>query len=544
MFFHWIKNKKIILVFLGVITSTCFVTGQLVIDVSEESGYIGIHQGETFEDTSDIEFRESVNPYSALLLERGLHFYNKQLNVMDNDIIKNNLRSSPILGTHGYNTVVQYTGHFIADGGQSKSSLVLMDSARFVCTGETSFDLINDAFYGRPLWIHGDGTGILELKEDFIADLSAYGTVQEGIHSLRISDATLITHHTQNIPITYLPTEDPDSPCVYSHIYFENKGYSYWKILSNNQEYKGGLVIRDCILTIIAEKDLIFSGVKETAPGFTNWGGLLMSTQHDTVPPVLIKKGNADIICSGNGGFVKGSTIRIEQGTFEFQADPYTSKDNLYDIEYYIFDTAIHDQNLIIEVSDSGTIFFNTHMSRIDSIGMSDSATLTIGLGDTLSAKKAFFNGTLLVNIPEDIEINRGDTFNLFDIYVVQGNFNSIFFASEGSDSLIWNMDYLYSEGKIFVEDVDVSNKEKYFFSETSDLVILPNPFHAYLLIESSAPGVIMLYDINGKLVFSESVAAQESKIHVEKLPRGVYFYQFLREDNEIIASGKLLKNK
>ena len=71
---------------------------------------------------------------------------------------------------------------------------------------------------------------------------------------------------------------------------------------------------------------------------------------------------------------------------------------------------------------------------------------------------------------------------------------------------------------------------------------VYPNPAQDYLVIENHSQeqsATFVLYDVLGRQVLS-AVSHNQSVVSVEHLPSGVYLYQFLNPQNQIVAYGKV----
>ena len=77
-------------------------------------------------------------------------------------------------------------------------------------------------------------------------------------------------------------------------------------------------------------------------------------------------------------------------------------------------------------------------------------------------------------------------------------------------------------------------------------IVIYPNPAHDRLTIRwenDTLPEefLIQLYDIKGRLVYSQEISDNPARLYLKNLAPGLYFYQLLNINKNIISEGKLL---
>ena len=74
------------------------------------------------------------------------------------------------------------------------------------------------------------------------------------------------------------------------------------------------------------------------------------------------------------------------------------------------------------------------------------------------------------------------------------------------------------------------------------EFMVYPNPAQDYLVIENNSQeqnATFVLYDVLGRQVLSV-ISHNQSVVPVEHLPSGVYLYQFLNPQNQIVAYGKV----
>ena len=77
-----------------------------------------------------------------------------------------------------------------------------------------------------------------------------------------------------------------------------------------------------------------------------------------------------------------------------------------------------------------------------------------------------------------------------------------------------------------------------------SEISLSPNPASLYFTIDveegSNFTGVINIYDLMGKLVFTKVLSGSHSEILTGTLNSGFYFYKVLERDN-VLTDGKLI---
>jgi len=248
--------------------------------------YINIVQGSEFTPKAIIRFYGSNVPlrYSFALDTIGIHFRNNKLNILSSKIIlENNIgqgrHASPSIGVHGSQTVVYFDGILKGDNDYSKTSIMLTKGGKFIIGRKSHIDLVFPTYnnYTRQMWIFGDGTGVFEIEKGFIADKSEKGKKADGFGSIRLSNTILVSHQSTGLPYYYRPENRNKSITkINAHLVFENTPGSIWKILTENQNYIGGLWIK-ANMTLETSKNLTLSGVitKWDSAGtdpYINWG--------------------------------------------------------------------------------------------------------------------------------------------------------------------------------------------------------------------------------------------------------------------------------
>ncbi len=76
-----------------------------------------------------------------------------------------------------------------------------------------------------------------------------------------------------------------------------------------------------------------------------------------------------------------------------------------------------------------------------------------------------------------------------------------------------------------------------------SKVLIYPNPFNENLNISTENGGVVHFYDLSGKLVSTSVLMKGTNSLNKSSLAKGVYIYQIKNTNDEILSSGKVIKN-
>lgn len=276
--------------------------------------------------TGRASHEDRYNP--DVLLDRGFHIRTGAPITMPTNIRMANLNTSHIIGAHGKGTVVRYTGRWEADGGNAFPRMTLTDGGHFIFTDKSTMNLVMDGpFFTRQLWVYGDGTGVLELEEGFVADATKNEPVADAMGTIRLGGVTLITHHTRNMPMN---TRSDGRGGIYQngHIVFENVPGNRWIVDTNKQEYSAQLDF-DTDATVETRAHLTHNGhrriVLPVGPGghFTSTGAFRTTSPNVTIT----KTGPAMLALEGEQSYHPGSRMIVEEGLLRMATDPGLGRD-------------------------------------------------------------------------------------------------------------------------------------------------------------------------------------------------------------------------
>jgi hypothetical protein len=274
------------------------------------------------------KFRYQQEP----LLAHGLHFVTGSVVEADFKLDIGNSMAGAILGVHGEGSVLRYSGHWKGDGGGSFPLIAISKGGKLVLTEQAHVDLVlADSFFTRQIWAWGDGTGVIELEEGFLADRTEGAKVPDAMGTIRMAGLTLITHHSRNLPANLRP-DGRGGIYANGHVVFEGELPSTWRIASNPQRYS-------------AQVDFAQDGIMDCQMPFTHHGqrrvclqvgpgGEFVSTGafRTTATGVTITKtGPAMLSLDGQQGYKPGSTLVVAEGLLRMHTDPAAG--NLYDEE-------------------------------------------------------------------------------------------------------------------------------------------------------------------------------------------------------------------
>lgn len=269
-----------------------------------------------------------MRPYPDNLMDIGLHFRTGGEIGVPMDIRMVDLNTSHVIGAHGEGTVVRYQGRWEADGGNAFPHMVLTEGARFVFTEESSMNLVMaGSYFTRQLWVWGDGTGILELEEGFVADHTRSDPLPNAMGTIRLGGATLITHHTRNQPANTRP-DGRGGHYQNGHIVFERIPGNRWIVDSTNQLY-GAQLDFDTDATVETRASLTHIGHRRVVLPVGPGGHFRSSGAFRTTSPdvTITKTGPGMLALEGEQSYHPGSRLVVEEGLLRMATDPGLGRD-------------------------------------------------------------------------------------------------------------------------------------------------------------------------------------------------------------------------
>lgn len=398
--------------------------------------------------TIDAPWRESgpvefvsakIKGYEPAVAARGLRFAGGLTDTVANEFTVRDGNTCPIVGVTGTESEVVYRGTWHGDGFNAYSHLYLADHGRF-CLADAVLDFTNDSYFTRQLWVLGDGTGVLEVLPEFIADRTHGGTVAVGIGSYRLSNAVLITHDTQGLPQHVRP-DCQNLPTGYNgHLVFENEPGSHWIVTGTPQEYRGSVWIREHV-TIETQEDLTHTGVK------TIWSDYTLAGAFQTLDTgvTIAKCGPAALVLAGEQAYMPGALLDITDGTVIFACDAAGGFLRPGDTQ--------GGQELTVAVEDDAEASFTAPLVRVAALRLEPSARIAITLGCTVSVTgEAAAGGTLRVETPDGFSAEPNTVFQVF-AWNPSGTFSDI----QLPPGPTWDISRLYSHGTITLTDGTVA---------------------------------------------------------------------------------------
>lgn len=79
-------------------------------------------------------------------------------------------------------------------------------------------------------------------------------------------------------------------------------------------------------------------------------------------------------------------------------------------------------------------------------------------------------------------------------------------------------------------------------YKKENDFTIYPNPASQELFVNSeNEKGIIELYNVIGQSVLQQTIIKGQTKVHIEELMTGSYFYKIRSTDGSVVKTGKLI---
>jgi len=226
---------------------------------------------------------------------------------------------SPVLGVRGSGGAVEFAGRWQSDAGSIYSWAVLDEGGHLRLGPDSDMRFIKEGFYTLQLWVSGDGSGVLELMDGFVADRTEQGARRMGIGSIRMGAGTLISHTSANLPLGYRPRND-GSAQTNGHLVFENQPGGHWVVRGTDQVYPGAVwIFQD--MTLETQTDLAHVGVTEDGPGYTAQNGFSVLRA-----ATVTKRGAGTLTLAGEQSYAAGARMRIEEGSVVMRSDPASGR--------------------------------------------------------------------------------------------------------------------------------------------------------------------------------------------------------------------------
>lgn len=282
-------------------------------------------------------------PAAAALRDRGLIFFPQGPGTVEAEI-RPILGGSPLVGVRGKAGRVDFAGDWFSDSGSILSWLHLDEGGHFRITEAAGMHFIKEGFFTLQLWVAGDGSGILELAEGFVADHTDGGLVRDGLGSIRMGAGTFISHDSASLPLGYRPRPDGTAQ-TNGHLVFENRPGTRWIVRTQDQVYPGAVWIFQS-MELVTEADLVHAGVSEPSPDYTARNGWSVLG-----PATVTKKGSAALVLKGEQSYARGAYFEVLEGTLVMGSDPATG---------HALDGTVQGAQLTIQVGSGAELEWQT----------------------------------------------------------------------------------------------------------------------------------------------------------------------------------------
>src|SRR3954469_19678827 len=151
-----------------------------------------------------------IQATTAQILAHAFLFDNGQTNTIGGMGGFDPVNSAPILAVNGANTSVHITGRWDGDGSNQNSWLVVNNGAKVYIDSTAQLDTISDDGKLRSFSGRGDGTGVVEFADGFVAN--ARDSVPDVVEFYVWSPGNfrLITHSDTNFPDSNIEINQED----------------------------------------------------------------------------------------------------------------------------------------------------------------------------------------------------------------------------------------------------------------------------------------------------------------------------------------------
>jgi hypothetical protein len=366
---------------------------------------------------------------------------------------------SPTAGATGAGTVVHFRGLMEGDGFNTFARLVLLDNAKWIVEPEADMNLILDgSLFTRQLWVYGDGTGTLEFAEGFVSDETQNGTTGDGIASVRLSNNTFITHHTQSLPVAPRP-DGSGGLQINGHLVFENLPGSTWITRTNAQTYTGAVWL-GVDATVQTDTDLTHAGITQfSSHSGSYWAANAFQTTAENVR--IDKTGTADLIFEEETAFLPGSLLVVNEGGLVLRSNPASGY-------MKASPTTMAGPNLNLQSLATTTVEVDTPLTEVASLDLQGSLVLEAQPDGTFplitTTGDAFLNGSLILRNSGSYVLDTSPAALVSPAGTLDSTGLSVI------DETGTGFDYSVSDGSLYLELPDpFTGRDPKFFYYVSD---------------------------------------------------------------------------
>lgn len=316
------------------------------------------------------------SPNSEQLRTLGLQFVEPGSYTIDGNIEIFNVNSNPLLGLQN-GAQVTYRGTWLGNGGNTRNNVNLINGSKLTIASDATINFIlpDNHQFTRQFWVYGDGTGILELQEGFVAEQTIDINNPVALGTIRNRGVTLVTHASESLPQYTRRYQNGENYLTHLNGGIDLEENSpVWSIQTNPQLYEGSVELyTDAKIETL--EDLAINGeYLLTEDGYNFFGGLYVE---DDV--TLNKTGAANLNLDGDQAYRPGSVIQLDNGRINFNTNPGDSS--------VVSKFGTTGPFLELSVASEGTAHFNPTISEVASIvseGIVQVGTGTLSVADDL----------------------------------------------------------------------------------------------------------------------------------------------------------------
>ena len=268
----------------GSIVKPAGLTSQLVFKGGAVTGS-GILLGQDVQ-TNNSGPPNFIQATTAQILAHAFLFDNGQTNTIGGMGGFDPANSTEILAVNGPNTSVHITGNWDGDGANQTSWLVVNNGAKVFIDTTASLDTISDTGALRPFQGRGDGTGVVEFADGFVANKHDEAPGVNEFYVWSPGNFRWITHSDTNFPDSNIEINQEDG--------------GVWSVQSRSQTLLAGLTTSKSF-TIETQADLTLG----RAGAFHSFDGTKTVT----------KTGAGTLTVAGDWSIGSGATTRTQDSS-------------------------------------------------------------------------------------------------------------------------------------------------------------------------------------------------------------------------------------
>lgn len=152
--------------------------------------------------------------------------------------------------------------------------------------------------------------------------------------------------------------------------------------------------------------------------------------------------------------------------------------------------------------------------------------------GGTIEIRQGSIDGTLI----GELEVTNTGSWETWETKSTNINeitgIQDVYLVFVGDSGYLLDVDYFEFSQEPVLSDTSINKFDSF--------MIYPNPVSSTANITNAASSTIVIYDINGKVVFRKVISSENEMIDLSKLSKGIYYSQFVRKAE--ISTAKIIK--